>query len=983
MRLAFSRAAAPVAALIALVLVGAALASIADDRRRLIEDIEDEIDGVTTLLARVGSGSDTRDIEQARRRLPEISELLGSLESAKGDDSKARDLVSRYPGHLKTLASALDNLDRLKKDQRSVADLAKRCADANNKLVATARDFVKRGSPKGLEVLPKAAEETRRKVDEQINAGERQRREMQRWRDEVRRFSASDGGFSNLRSELHDAADDVYESWEDDWEEAEEACEDLLLGREHPAIRNALAELKRGDEALEDIFRELDRQLGDAVSLLKASATTTQETKAKEAAARAKMLDAILDRLSRVKGADPEAIEVVKTWPDHVKRYNASMNALVQLKASQTLADQGAARCESTAGDLKRLIEQTLQNDPTGVTGVELIGSSADTYAESIGVSLKNYRERADKMRGWHDEALRFDVREGLWSKVGTALRADADLTQRHFADALRQAEDACAELVKGRQQSRVQTALATLLSTAEAQAVSDKLTGTLGESASLLSGLASDSDDRDIVKANEKSQEIAKDLVSLTAASGGDQKTRELAGEWTAIHAKYAGALDALHELKRYQFTLDKAKPQCTAAEKKLDEVIDTYLDQRDEGGLEAIPLRAKYIGKPVLESLEKARSHKSNMEGWRSQAKSFSPSPNYWRRVASALGGSADEITRYWIGALDVAEDACAEIAKGAQSERVVLAVQRLEDTLDNASDLYALTQNRATKCALKTLATSIKGSAISSRWKDCFAKLQEQYARLPKDVAKRYPEPEKVRAAAKGFLVLHENQREKRVKLDQHFERLDRAEAEKEAQRKLANEKSTLREIIEALGKLAVEAANPLPPGVPDTSETVTYPAKVLVKQWLAVRAELRKIKEKIDHNDKNLKKKGEKLDSELGSDQAKAASATSALSSMSGTPFPSFRTAALQLGETHEQKLRESFKKFADETRSRNRDLRKMADKNKALAKQIRKNLWELYGTPALKREPGLRGEVEQLKDDVEDIIDEDWDDWYDD
>lgn len=86
--------------------------AVADDesdaraRQELIEDIDEKVEDVGEELAGFEADADVGDLDDALSYAREVAELVSKLDAVKGDDGRARAIVTQYPGYLEAFREA-------------------------------------------------------------------------------------------------------------------------------------------------------------------------------------------------------------------------------------------------------------------------------------------------------------------------------------------------------------------------------------------------------------------------------------------------------------------------------------------------------------------------------------------------------------------------------------------------------------------------------------------------------------------------------------------------------------------------------------------------------------------------------------------------------------------------------------------------------------------------------------------------------------
>jgi hypothetical protein len=263
----------------------------------------------------VRSDSDDGDIRDADGYVDQVRDLVSRLDRVKGDDSKAREVVDRYPGYIDKYRRASAALRSQKGYQNSNVTIMKTCQDKNAELVSQARDFESRNDPEGLEKLPRLAAEAKNLTVRFLEEAEKARYQMDDWRRTVQYFDVSDGRWSDVRSALHREADDIYGYFKSDLDTAKERCRDLTAGPDHPVVREVLGKLANSSAGRKEVMENLNRLLAEFAGKLKDVPGASGVYAIDNARERLDAIDSALQILERTRGADPKAKEIAERWP--------------------------------------------------------------------------------------------------------------------------------------------------------------------------------------------------------------------------------------------------------------------------------------------------------------------------------------------------------------------------------------------------------------------------------------------------------------------------------------------------------------------------------------------------------------------------------------------------------------------------------------------------------------------------------------------
>jgi hypothetical protein len=284
------------------------------------------------------------------------------------------------------------------------------------------------------------------------------KRDMDQWRDYARRFGETDGKWSNVRSELHTSADEVYGEWNKSWKLAEQQCANLRRGTDHPKIDAAMRELARFSKGREEIIKEAEGYLDAAASLLSGADRHSDDRNIAAALLKGDDIGRSLAKLGYAKGADKRANDIVERWPRYVEAYKFAATQLLELKRWQFTLDSAVGTCEARESTLRDEIAKYKD-----ATGIPVLENTSRSLQQQTTASLEKAREHHRKMEQWNGNAQKLSLSEGKWSYVSGYLRSSARGSFEYWKNALEKAERACADLARGIDHPKVREAIKTL----------------------------------------------------------------------------------------------------------------------------------------------------------------------------------------------------------------------------------------------------------------------------------------------------------------------------------------------------------------------------------------------------------------------------------------------------------------------------------------------------------------------------------------
>lgn len=418
------------------------------DRKRYLDEIDGLLDGITSDLDRVPGDSGTGYIDYAARKVDEVKDKARRLYDIRGSDDRAKRYGEYYPGYADRLKDALTPLRNMKEKQRELDALPRLCEDKQRELADKIRRYTDANSPDGIEAIPTLGRDLGRPIKEAVDQADRRKSELESWKDKVRAFSDSDGKWSGVRGELHEAAEGSYAPWKQNWEQAKKNCNDLVKEERNPTVEAALRLLADGEKIRQEIYRELDRQLDDASRAVDDLDRDSNEYDVETAVRAAAAVQAQLDKLTYAKGDDRKANEMVRNWPRYVSALNETLTKTRALKQGQFIVDKAPASCKDSQDRLSEVIKRIVEaRDHDQREQISLV---ARNLGKSIEEKLKTSDQHHAQMRSYRDAIKGFTISEGMWATLGTNLRESADAIYKYWEDALAAAHRSCDELAKG-----------------------------------------------------------------------------------------------------------------------------------------------------------------------------------------------------------------------------------------------------------------------------------------------------------------------------------------------------------------------------------------------------------------------------------------------------------------------------------------------------------------------------------------------------
>ena len=422
-----------------------------DDRRRLIDEIDDLLDDAADDLDGLVTDSSSSDLDRALDRVSRVKDRAKELERIQGDDARARDIASRYPASADRFRDAATSLRQLKDSQRTLDEQPRACQDRMRELEAKIRAYVDRNDPAGIAEIPRLALEYGRPIVEALERATRRKDELARLRDHARAFSESDGRWSEVRAELHDSANEIFEYWTRKLDEAHQDCAELAKLERSAMVEAAMARLATSEQGRQAIYKELADELADTARLVTDVEADSDDGDVKAAARDGDDLTRLLDRLKAASGEDRKAREMSERWPAEVASMGRSLAALDDLKDFQFRADKAPERCRVEEDKIVRAADTLDRLDSLDGDVATIARASDDLDAvtqaarEGLLAALRNAAEAKRDVEALAKQASDWSPGPSELRAVDDELDESATDITKHYVQAEATAATVCA----------------------------------------------------------------------------------------------------------------------------------------------------------------------------------------------------------------------------------------------------------------------------------------------------------------------------------------------------------------------------------------------------------------------------------------------------------------------------------------------------------------------------------------------------------
>ncbi|NTX07367.1 MULTISPECIES: hypothetical protein [Myxococcus] len=399
-----------------------------DDKVRAVEDnlsrIKDKLDGIV-------SDSSSSDIDSALDTLGNVRNDVERLRSLNPPNDPGKTMANSYLDYISKFRESAQYLKRMK-DAQVKADesrLAERCNEAERNLKSFIQTFVDKKDPTGVFKIPDEAEKIGRIYNDEYRKHQEVHGELDRWRSYARNFSESHNRWSDVKGELQDGVNDIWDRWNRRMEETKSKCVEVAKGKEFDAAKDAMSKLgnfgqvrtvirKKLDERLQTIaskVRDLDSRSGDASSEISEALRAVEDVLG------------FLGDLKDIQGEDSEARQLVERWPAPTRSLKEALESIRRLKSEQYFLEGDVRACRADEVRLQETIREQVGNKDNHAQGVVKLKEMSDSLERTwTGKKAETDRQK-EAMERRAVAAKAFSFTEGNWSSIKSNLDASAD----------------------------------------------------------------------------------------------------------------------------------------------------------------------------------------------------------------------------------------------------------------------------------------------------------------------------------------------------------------------------------------------------------------------------------------------------------------------------------------------------------------------------------------------------------------------------
>lgn len=195
-------------------------------RDQLVREMDVRVQDIANQIQNLPDSKNTGEIDTANSILNTLADDLKKLDSAKGKESRAAELASRWPAHLEKFRAAMAALEKLKKYQYSgdllSQECEKDCDELLRILVSGELNSGRKAKSLSIDLQVKFSSALRR-ADEALAS-------TKNLRDEARRFSVGEGKWQLVTQRVDEAAVKIAAYFENSHAKGRAQCEQLTLG---------------------------------------------------------------------------------------------------------------------------------------------------------------------------------------------------------------------------------------------------------------------------------------------------------------------------------------------------------------------------------------------------------------------------------------------------------------------------------------------------------------------------------------------------------------------------------------------------------------------------------------------------------------------------------------------------------------------------------------------------------------------------------
>ncbi|MBX3161388.1 MAG: hypothetical protein KF773_35835 [Deltaproteobacteria bacterium] len=436
-------------------------------------------------------------------------------------------------------------------------------------------------------------------------------------------------------------------------------------------------------------LNEIGTNLNDAASRLSSAASASDDGYLRTAENHIDKVRELVGRLNDKKGDDARAKDVVDRYPRYVTELQSAARELRTLKARQQAVGDLVRQCK--AFDVS-MVERAkaAKDEPKGAEELSDFAKSVGRKAEDL---MRDAERTKSEVERSASDVRRFSPGDG-WSAVKDAAHRAADDMSRSWVSTWEQARRDCEEVLKRERHREVERVLGQLSSSRTGRAeLRRNIDAMLDLIATRLKDVATDSSSSNANGAVEITKQLESLLDRLQRAQGDDPESKTIASTWPSWTRELRTSVEALRELKDWQYRVDTGGDKCTAAERDLQIAIRTWVGDptKNREGLAQLPGRMRQLGNEWKPKMEAAQQGDRAVATLHATAKRFTRSDGPWSPITQRLHDSADAIHKHWRDKYAAATAACTNLALGEAHPDAQKAMTEMQRSTADAATSY----------------------------------------------------------------------------------------------------------------------------------------------------------------------------------------------------------------------------------------------------------------------------------------------------
>lgn len=262
-----------------LFLNGSVAANDASERKKLISKIESEFDSISRNFGALDRSDNARDVQKIISDAKSINGYVKQLDRVKGSDKTAIEITKDYPREIPKFLTALKYLAAAKENQYKLDPIVDVCSEEGEELRDAVAELVEEGDPEGADDVEDLAEDVEDKISSVMKDAASLLKKVDSIARKAKQFSYRKGLWNPIDRSLDASADTIVRTLKSSLKEAEEACEDLLLGDAQDFVEDAMQALEDMDQAAEEFVKDGEAWFAKSRSVFALSCSAMEEVR--------------------------------------------------------------------------------------------------------------------------------------------------------------------------------------------------------------------------------------------------------------------------------------------------------------------------------------------------------------------------------------------------------------------------------------------------------------------------------------------------------------------------------------------------------------------------------------------------------------------------------------------------------------------------------------------------------------------------------